>query len=173
MKTLRTLLLSLLLLAVALPAVAAPVDLNSGPPLSLNGLTLWLPQAVVRERLGAPLRRVDDQTQVYRDDAVVRIRDGKVVNLMVSDTKGHWRLEFKGKDLLATGAAQASVLSLLGKPAATYLNSKKPLQVLLYTPSLQDLGIMILDGKVVGFMLADPGVMAGSLTDTGYTLKKR
>lgn len=167
MKRLRLVLL--LLLALAVPAVGAESpQWESDVLLELNGLHLLMTEAEVATLLGPADRVVDDELKIYGGAALVRTREGKVVNVSVFDPGGEWRLQQGGKELSRTGVEEMDLRTGFGEPSQQYRNLAKPLHALVYTSRWADLGVMIHSGKVLGFMLAEPGRLAGSLQDAGY-----
>lgn len=171
MKNLRPLLLTLLVLVLTLPALAQAPAWESETPLELDGLVLLMSEADLARKLGPPEREVDDQVRLYGGNTLVRVRDGQVVNLSVFDPTGSCKLAQGGRNLARTGTPEEKLRKDFGAPSATYARPDKPLRTLLYTSRWADLGVVVHSGQVVGFMLAEPGRMAGALTDTGYLLE--
>lgn len=167
MRTFRVALLLLVLLAVPAFGSTAP-QWESDVPLELNGLHLLMPVSEVDDLLGPPDRQVDEELKIYGGSALVRTREGKVVNVSVFDPGGEWKLQQGGKELSRTGVEEIEVRQCFGDPSQTFRNTAKPLHALVYTSRWADLGVMIHSGHVLGFMLAEPGRMAGSLQDAGY-----
>lgn len=167
MRTFRVALLLLVLLAIPAFGSTAP-QWESDVPLELNGLRLLMPVSEVDALLGPPDRQVDEELKIYGGSALVRSREGKVVNVSVFDPGGEWKLQQGGKELSRTGVEEIEVRQCFGDPSQTFQNTAKPLHALVYTSRWADLGVMIHSGHVLGFMLAEPGRMAGSLQDAGY-----
>ncbi len=168
MKRLSVVLVALLLF-LAVPARSAEPQ----APLDLNGLTLQLAEDQVQARLGPPLREVDDQLRQYPGNLLVRVRDGCVVNLSVFDEQGQWTLGQGGAALARTGCLESELRAALAEPRQTYASLEKPLRALLYWYGQEDLVVLLHEGRVVGFMLAEPGVMANSLPGAGFAPEDR
>jgi len=163
MKRLTLLLVALLVLG-ALPARSSEPE----TPLDLNGLTLNLAEDQIQARLGPPVRQVDDQLRQYPGNLLMRLRDGSVVNLSVYDEQGQWTLGRGGAPLARTGCLESELRAALAEPKQSYASLEKPLRALLYWYGQADLVVLVRHGRVVGFMLAEPGVMANSLPGAGF-----
>lgn len=167
MKAFRCTLLLLLLLVGPALAAEAP-QWESDVPLDLNGLRLLMPEAEVATLLGPADREVEPDLRVFGGSALVRTREGKVVNVSVFDGGGEWKLHQGGRELSRTGLEEVEILRSFGEPSGRFRNLQKPLHALLFTSRWADLGVMIHGGRVLGFMLAEPGQLARSLQDAGY-----
>ncbi len=163
MKRFSVLVVALALL-LALPARSAEPE----APLDLNGLTLNLAEDQIPARLGPPVRELDEELRQYPGNLLMRFRDGLVVNLSVFDEQGQWTLGRGGAPLARTGCLESELRAALSEPRQIYASQEKPLRALLYWDGQADLVVLVQEGRVVGFMLAEPGVMAYSLPGAGF-----
>lgn len=161
----------LLFLMISTVALAAPVapDFDSEQPFTLNGLYVGMEAQKLAVQLGDPIKSLNEQTDVYQGNLVVRRRGEEVVNLAVSDTSGKWRLSQGGTDLLKSGAPVPLAHSFLGQPGTRLFNKNLKLTVDFYPGALFDLGVLEAKGVVVGFILSEPGLLVESLTGAGYS----
>lgn len=158
----RLLLLAFLLLSA--PAMAAPAW---DAPFELNGLKLMIPEGDLKAKLGPAQREFDGDLRLYGGNLLVRVREGLVVNLSAADEGDAWALGQAGTVLARTAMPEDGLLAAFGEPREIY--AKKTLRVLLFGGKANDVGVMVLDGRVVGFMLAEPDMLSPSLMDSGYT----
>lgn len=142
-------------------------DWSSREPLYLNNLRLYMTPGEIEQTLGKA-KSIEEGFSVYDDNAIVFIRDDKLVNLSVSGDLDTWKLSQGGTCYAKIGDCENDVIKHLGKPIACYAGDGKPLRIMLYSSPTADLGVSLLNGQVVGFMLTEPGLLGSSLIYGGY-----
>ncbi|MCR5661794.1 MAG: hypothetical protein K6G50_06665 [bacterium] len=142
-------------------------DWNSREPFYLNNLKLYMTPEEIEQTLGKA-KSIEEGFSVYDDNAIVFVRDDKLVNLSVSGDLGTWKLSQGGICYAKIGDCETDIIKHLGKPVACYAGEGKPLRIMLYSSPIADLGVSLLNGQVVGFMLTEPGLLGSSLIYGGY-----
>ncbi|MBI3927620.1 MAG: hypothetical protein HY319_18920 [Armatimonadetes bacterium] len=160
-------LLMLCLLAPALAGEPARVDLDSDVPFCLNGLELGMSSQELARLMGPPVRRLNEDMSLYRDNLLVRLREEKVVNLGASGSV--WTLSQGSEGVASAGMTLEELEQRLGPPNARYGRpDQNRLAVRIYRASRSDVGIMVMQDQVVGFLLSEPGMMELTLKERGY-----
>lgn len=145
-------------------------NFQSEDEFSLNGLRLLITPKELKELLGDPQREIDEGFSMYSENASVRIRDGRVVNIAVGKPS-QWTLSQKGQEFLSLGDPRTKVLDKFGSPYAVYVHPEKPISIMLYPSLKADIGIFIHNDQVDGFMLTEPGYLGQSMQYGGYVIE--
>lgn len=149
----------------------------SSKPVSVNKLRIGMEAQALERLMGAPGQKVEEGSNVYGDNAVIRVRQGLVVNISVARPLGgrgtNWSLYQGGRPFVTLGDSWDSCRAKLGLPFAIYRHPAKGVRVCLYSQAGADLGIMVLNGQTEGFLLTEPGMLAESLRWSGYSLEEK
>lgn len=131
---------------------------------------------------------------LIRDNVLIRMSNGRVVNICVAwddkdsdeslqgdvagaspseyGDKSKEKLWFLGQgkaNFLALGAPEQASIEALGDPLALYVHKKHEMRIAVYSQAKCDVGVLILDKRIHGFMLTEPGLLAEGLRWSGYT----
>lgn len=151
----------MILLCLLLALLAAEPDWKTSDlPLTLGGLSIGSPATLVGERLGKPEREIDPDLKLYPGALLVRTREGRVVNLTGAGT---WSLRQGERELGSIGAPWPAAHGL---PRWQY--RRGDLMVWLYNVQSCDLGVILKNGAVEGFLLSEPGLLGWALEQSGY-----
>lgn len=140
-------------------------------PFCLNDLHLNMSIKEVQAQFGESGKTLDEGFGVYGENAVVRFRDGKLVNLSVSGALGQWKLRQNGRTYISLGDCETKTCEVLGEPFATFAHERKPMRIMVYCAAQSDVGVALVAGQVAGFMLAEPGLLSQSLLFDGYNVE--
>lgn len=142
-------------------------------PISINGIfvgmnTEELAKAVEpgRERM------IEDGTFVYEENLIIRISQGRVVNISAAENS-RYQLMQNGKAFAAVGIKWEDCAKILGEPLAYYIKSdERDIRIALYSHASADIGVFMQNGAVGGFLLTEPGMLAESLRWSNYQMEE-
>lgn len=165
----KTFLLLWLLSSLLLADQAKP-DFDSEVPFSVNGISVGMSEANARKIAGEPVKVLNEEMCLYDGNLLLLTRGQKVVNVSVSDASGRWVLKQGNTELTRTGVTAADFEKRFGGPAEIYIHQQKPgVLIAFYPGAFFDMGAIMANNKVMGFMLTEPGVMEAYLGKAGYT----
>jgi len=148
---------------------------KSNVPFRVNDLYIGMSSEELAKVMGTPERGEEGETNVYGDNAVIRLNEGRVVNISVARSLGGrgtaWTLGQGRADFLDLGSSEATCFEKLGRPFAFYVHKKKGVRIALYSQARCDLGIFFKDGQAEGFLMTEPGLLAEGLRWSGYILE--
>ena len=141
----------------------------------VNNLYIGMSSEELAKVMGTPDRQAEGEANVYGNNAVIRLNEGRVVNISVARPLGGrgtvWTLGQGRAEFLNLGSSETACFEKLGRPFAFYVHKKKGIRIALYSQARCDLGIFFKDGQAEGFLMTEPGLLAEGLRWSGYVLE--
>ncbi len=148
---------------------------KSNLPFRVNELYIGMSSENLAKVMGQPERQTEGEANVYGDNAVIRLNEGRVVNISVARSLGDrgtvWTLGQGQAEFLKLGASETTCFEKLGRPFAFYVHKKKGIRIALYSQARCDLGIFFKAGQAEGVLMTEPGLLAEGLRWSGYVLE--
>lgn len=148
---------------------------KSNVPFRVNHLYIGMSSEELAKVMGTPERGAEGEANVYGDNAVIRLNEGRVVNISVARSLGNrgtvWTLGQGKAEFLDLGSSESTCFEKLGRPFAFYVHKKKGIRIALYSQARCDVGIFFKDGQAEGFLMTEPGLLAEGLRWSGYVLE--
>ncbi len=150
---------------------------KSNLPFRVNDLYIGMSSKELAKIMGHPDRQAEGEASVYGDNVVIRLNEGRVVNISVArplDSRSKvWTLGQGVAEFVSLGSSEATCLEKLGSPFAFYIHKKKGIRIALYSQARCDLGIFFKAGQAEGFLMTEPGLLAQGLRWSGYVLETK
>lgn len=127
--------------------------------LTIGGVSPGLTAAELMTLKGQP-EKIERDLLTYKGQLKVRLRDDRVVFV------GGMDLETGGNSARLFGVSSDYLKRQLGEPFKIY--TKGAVQTWVYASDNADVGIMLLDNVVGGFILQEMGSLPGTLETAGY-----
>lgn len=142
-------------------------------PVSVNGIFVGMSiEELAKAIEPGKERMIEDGTFVYEDNLIIRIGQGRVVNISAAEDS-RYQLMQNGKAVVAVGVCWEDCTKILGDPLAVYTKSDEhDIRVALYSHSSADIGVFLQNGAVGGFLLTEPGMLAESLRWSNYQMEE-
>ncbi len=135
--------------------------------LSLFGVKIGDTLQDVQHAVGSYETKLDNGFYLYGNGLMVRIKEGKVVNLGASGLR--WALQRGKRILINYGDNLTSLYTVLGKPQIKFRVPRNPvLHIELYREDGSDLAVLVQSEQIVGCLMSEPGMMEMTLREKGY-----